>query len=399
MDNAPLTTMILEPIPMKIIYNDPQNIHNTTINNSVISAARALIEEMVATVTFNNGYKFNVFRDDNVKSITYKVASVINRPPEAVTILGNNGKQELQRKMTYRISQDTKLGFESQRFKPENTDMYMSVFAQKDYIFPNHVVRKGELGRRLEEIFLVTNRYLASVLEDKQEETLIFYLDLSGIKDAELIWFERDEILKDLNDVMRNRMGNNVLDTFDEIFHVWNKREEEDVNDFLDEVFDDIFPGKDMKSFIKIIKTSSVRDVKLLELLNAVWKFIYTKQGKTFTEMKKRLKEEILEGINVCTTGVCAHLVSVIQGFFDIEKYPSLMIRMSLLDEVQANLIQNINKIAMERGVDPLMDKPSFKTLINEYIDTNAKKILGVDDLDAKQLITGVAYTFYRINE
>lgn len=154
-----------------------------------------------------------------------------------------------------------------------------------------------------------------------------------------------------------------------------------------------------MKSFIKIIKTSSVRDVKLLELLNAVWKFIYTKQGKTFTEMKKRLKEEILEGINVCTTGVCAHLVSVIQGFFDTEKYPSLMIRMSLLDEVQANLIQNINKIAMERGVDPLMDRPSFKTLINEYIDTNAKKILGVDDLDAKQLITGVAYTFYRINE
>ena len=53
----------------------------------------------------------------------------------------------------------------------------------------------------------------------------------------------------------------------------------------------------EMAAFIRRIRTDSVRDVKLLDLLNAVWKFIYTKKGETFIEMKKRLKEEIEEAI------------------------------------------------------------------------------------------------------
>jgi hypothetical protein len=251
------------------------------------------------------------------------------------------------------------------------------------------VVRDGDLGRRLEEIFIVTNRHLASVFEDKVEEELLFYLDMCGIPDAEMIWFEREEILKDLYVVIGNE-----------------SQRDKDINEFLDEIFDDIFPDMEMDSFIRRIKTSSVRDIKLLELLNAVWKFIHTKHGETFTEMKKRLGEEILEGMGVCTSGVCAHLVSVIQGFFDEDKQPSLKIKMSLVDELQAKLTQNINALAMEREVDPVMERDDFKKLIDEYVDTNAKDILGGftdDDIRmsglSKKMIFDVVYMVYRIGE
>lgn len=372
-----------------VIYDDSQNVHNTTINESVIAAARALIEEMIATVTFDGRYKFNVFRDDTVRSITNRLADVLKRFPEDVTILGDGDKQKLQPRMTYRVPKDARSTIEMSRFKPDEVDRYMEVIGMEDYIFPNNVVRDGALGRRLEEIFLVTNRYLTSVFEDKVEEELLFYLDVCGIPDAEMIWSEREEILKDLYAVIGNE-----------------RQKDEDINKFLDEIFDDIFPNREMGSFIRRIKTSSVRDIKLLELLNAVWKFIHTKQGETFTEMKKRLREEILEGMGVCTSGICAHLVSVIQGYFDEEKQPSLKIKMSLVDELKAKLTRNINALAMEREVDPVMERDDFKKLIDEYVDMNVKDILdGFTDDDirmsglSKQMFIDVAYRVYSIDE
>lgn len=371
----------------KVIYDDSQNVHNNTINESVIAAARALIEETVATVTFDGRYKFTVFRDDTVKSVTHRLADVLKRFPEDVTILGDNDKQELQPRMTYRIPKDAKSTVVS-RFKPEEVDRYMEVIGLEDYIFPKNVVRDGELGRQLEELFLVTNRYLTSVFEEKNEEELLFYLDLTGIPDAEMIWFEREKILKDMYVVIGNE----------------RQRDEDINNEFLDEIFDDIFPDREMGSFIGRIKTACVRDVKLLDLLNAVWKFIHTKQGETFTEMKRRLKEEIVEAMGVCTSGVCAHLVSVIQGYFDEDKQPSLKIKMSLVDELKAKLTQNINMLAMEREVDPVMERDDFKKLIDEYINASAKEILGSftdDDIRmsglSKQMITDVAYKVYRV--
>ena len=376
-----------QDLDKKVIYDDSQNVHNTTINESVIAAARTLIEEMVATVTFYGRYKFNVFRDDTVKSVTHRLADVLKRFPEDVTILGDDRHAtELQPRMSYRIPKDARSTIEMSRFKSEDSDRYMEVIGMEDYILPKYLVRKGELGRRLEEIFLVTNRYLTNVNTD---EELLFYLDLCGIPDAEMIWFEREEILKELYIVIGNE-----------------PQRDEDINKFLADVFDDIFPDREMGSFIKRIKADSVRDIKLLELLNAVWKFIHTKQGETFTEMKKRLKEEILEGMGACTSGVCAHLVSVIQGYFDEDKQPSLKIKMSLVDELKAKLTQTINTLAIEREVDPVMERDDFKKLIDEYVDTNAKEILsGFTDDDirmsglSKQMIIDVAYNMYMVGD
>ena len=103
----------------KVIFNDSENVHNTTINESVIATARALIEETVATVTFDGCYKFDVFRDDTIKSITSRLADVLKRSPEDVTIMGDNDKQVLQPRMTYRLSKDAKSTKEVSRFKSE----------------------------------------------------------------------------------------------------------------------------------------------------------------------------------------------------------------------------------------------------------------------------------------
>jgi len=379
----------------KKIYDDSQNVHNTTINESVIASARALIEQMVATIIFDSRYKFNVFRDDTVKSITHRLADVLKKFPKDVTIHGHHDKQVLQSRMTYKLAENAKSTVECSRrapcdaFKPEDVDKYMNVIGLNDYVFPSSVPREGENGRRLEEIFLVTNLYLNDIFEDKVEEELIFFLDLSGIDDAAMIWLTREDILKDLCAVIGDV-----------------KQIDEDVDDFIDEVFDDLFPTKNMNAFIKRVKTATVRDVKLIEILNAVWKFIHTKQGQTFTEMKKRLKEEILEAMTVCTSGIAAHFVSVIQGFFDDAEHPSFKIKMSVTDEIGAKLSQNINKLAMEKELDPVMDKNGFKTFVDTYIEDNMKDILSEfsdDDIHikgiSKKMITEVVYNIYILDD
>ncbi len=340
-----------EQLTNNLVYYDEQNVHNTAINESVISAARALIEEMVATVTFAERYKLKVFRDDTVKSVTRRLAAVINRFPEDVTILGYNAKQTLQPQMTYMIAEGAKTTIKGNRYKREELEQYHQVLGKEDFLFPDNVSREGDLGRRLEEIFIATNHKLTNIFENiDNDQEFSFYLNLTGIPDVELIWLERKDILKHLY-VVVDSDGD------------W-KDEDQNIDEFLHEIFDDIFPDTEMDSFIRRIKMSSVRDIQLIDLLNAVWKFIHTKQGETFTEMKKRLKEEILEvedvravgnnvmvgmdgvmvGMDICPSGICAHLVSVIQGYFDEDKQPALKIKMSLLDELKAELTHNINR-------------------------------------------------------
>lgn len=122
-----------------VIYDDAQNVHNTAINESVITAARTLIEDMIATVTFDGRYKINVFRDDTVKSITYKLADILGKSPKDICIMGSNNKQELQPKMTYKIMKNTDTSLPKTRFKSEEIDSYLKVMALEDYIFPENI--------------------------------------------------------------------------------------------------------------------------------------------------------------------------------------------------------------------------------------------------------------------
>jgi hypothetical protein len=373
----------------RMIYEDPQNVHNTTINMSVITAARALIKKMVATVTFDGRYTFNVFRNDTVETITKRLSDVLKKSP--ITI---SGEQGLQPEMTFSFSEETKSTIESSRFRSDEITQYLRVIGNCDYVFPDHlfpekVNRDSDLGRRLCEIFIATNKFLDHVFKNEVEKQFLFHLASCGIPDAEKIWSNRYDIWKDLNTVMRE-----------------NEQKDKDIDEFLCEVVNDVFPAshKYLHHFNKRIKLGSVRDVKILQLLNAVWKFIHTKKGDTFIEMKKRLREEILEGMEVCTSGLCAHLVSVIQGYFDEDEEPSLKIRMSVVEELQGKLIHNINTLAIKRNVDPVLEYVDFKKLVDEYIDRNVEDILDEFTADSikmnglsKQMIITTVYRIYGI--
>jgi hypothetical protein len=370
-----------------VVYNDSQNVHNATINESVITAARSLIEKMVATVTFDGRYKFNVFREDNVKSITYRLAKTLKKSPSDISIFEYNStnsdttRNKLQPKMTFNVKANAQSIIKS-RFKPEDIDQYDKVMFMRDYLFPPDVVREGENGRLLEEIFVCTNSFFSRNCCNKD---LPLYLNLSNIESVFSIWHNRSTILHELYKIIGN-----------------NKLRDNDINEFMSDVFDDLFPFQDMSSFINVIKTSTVRDIKLLELLNAVWKFIYTKQGVIFTELKNRLREEILESLEVCTSGVCAHLVSVIQGYFDDSLEPSLKIKISIIDEIKAKLTKNINKLAIEREIDPIVDSEEFKILIDEYVEENANDMLSgftVEELEKTNVskLRMLAYDIYVI--
>ena len=79
---------------------------------------------------------------------------------------------------------------------------------------------------------------------------------------------------------------------------------------------------------------------------------------------------------------------------------------MSIVDELKAKLTRNIDILAIEREIDPVMDRDDFKKLIDEYIESNCKDILDEftdNDIQmnglSKQMLIDVAYKMYMLDD
>lgn len=408
-----------------LIYNDRENVHNATINKSIISTCRSLMNLMVSSVIFDDKYKIIVFEEDTLETIKDKLAITLNSVIEdqhinsnQLKIYGDNDKEQLQSRMTFKISTPVaqeghcvernesaavlseKLKIKS-RFKLEDRNLYKNIMYCNDFEFPihlrcssntysfadSHMVNDSDsqlnTSRLLEEIFIATNTWLDHINENKPHE-MALYLSLTGVEDADLIWLNRDKIKKELQLVV----------------------ECSDIENFINKVRNKLFPydvyGNRHDFVFEKIKTGTLLDMDLYEILNATWKFIQRSEYKI--EMLKRLHEELDDSSGICCSGIAARLVNSIQGFFDETKYSSLKIKININDEMKAKINKIISDYAQKQDIDPLYDKDKFKQLIDDVIKARSREIM--DEFSSEDILKNgineenilrLAYELYQI--
>jgi hypothetical protein len=273
------------------------------------------------------------------------------------------------------------------RFETEDKHLYKHVMYHNSFTFPEHINRDGDKGRLLEEAFIATNRWLTFVSEENEEE-LVMYLYLTNIEDADIIWLRREEIQQELKQLI----------------------ECPDVDNFIAKIQNHLFPLDESKTKIfQKIREGSLMEMELHEILNAVWKFINNKENKSqgiHLQMIERLKEELEDSANVCCSGVAARLISSIQGFFDVNKYPSLKIKISIDDEMKSKINTLISHKALTLEIDPLYDINEFKKMVDVAIEENAESMMNeftsqdvaLNGIN-KENILRLAYDLYNIKD
>jgi hypothetical protein len=361
---------------VKTIYNDSQNVHNSEINNSVIKSAEKLIQKTVSEICFQNGVKMNVFLEDNIETIHSKLASRCGVFSDQIIILtGENKKLDDLNNIVYPLRyQINQIDGNKFIFKKKEIKKYNSVIGIECFLFPEKIKRTGNLGKRLEKIFIATNKFFNS----KNLE----YLEVSGIKNAKYYWDNRILIVNNLQKIM----------SFE--FDQFSKYETDEMDCFIDKVFLKLFNENfEKKDFKKHLKMSNVRNISISVLLNAVWKFSHLNiQNKE--ELLKRLKEELTDSFDVCCTGIVARLMSVIQGFTDDE---DLFIKISEKEQVKNRMIFEIEKSIIIEKIDPIVDFQLFDHFLQEWFLNNYKTILEeneeIDFLDLKRII----FTTYNV--
>lgn len=402
--------------PKMLIYNDRENVHNSALNASIVSACRSIMTMMVTSIIFDEKYKIMVYEEDSIETVKNKLLSVLSSGPQSpvwdpskqIKIYGDNRQERLQSKMTFeiinsnpedRVDKQQRLDLKMPRFMIEDKYLYKNVMYHNYFTFPEHITREGKKGRLFEEAFIATNTWLNFVSDEKEEE-LLMYLFLTDIEDADIIWLRREEIRQELKQLI----------------------ECPNVDNFIAKIQNHLFPcvrldpwelpatDRDDESKSKIfkkIRDGTLMEMDLHEILNGVWKFINNKENKsqgTHLQMIERLKEELEDSANICCSGIAARLISSIQGFFDEDKYPSLKIKISIDDEMKSKINTLISQKAIILEIDPVYDINEFKKMVDTVIDENADSIMNEftpQDIAlngiSRENILRVAYDLYNI--
>jgi hypothetical protein len=382
-----------------LIYDDRENVHNSSLNASIVSACRSIINLMITSIIFDGKYKVMVYKEDTIETIKNKLLLIlINNgldETKQIKIYGDNKKEQLQSKMTFEIVEENAMSlnssrinrFKINRFKIKDKYLYKNVMYHNSFTFPEHINRYGKKGRLLEEAFIATNRWLNFINEESEKE-LIMYLNLTNIEDADIIWINREEIRQELKQFI----------------------DYPDIDNFVANIQMQLFPFDETKlKIFEKIRDGTLMEMELHEILNAVWKFINNIENKSqgvYLQMIQRLKEELEDSENVCCSGVAARLISSIQGFFDTTKYPSLKIKISIDDEMKSKINTLISQKALTLQIDPFYDKNAFQQMIELVIEENVEDIMNEftsQDIAlngiSKENILKLAYNLYDIKD
>lgn len=107
---------------------------------------------------------------------------------------------------------------------------------------------------------------------------------------------------------------------------------------------------KIIKNIIKSTVTFGI-DITLLQLLQAVYLWIQSQAKDIRPELFTRLREEINDMTNVCSTGHMARLVNVVQGFCD-QQYD-----LSQYKDIYVNIKHALNEFIQTVSPEDLLDK------------------------------------------
>lgn len=390
----------------KSIYNDKQNVHTSHINSSVINAARKLITITNSIINIDNKYQTRIFINTEFKDILTQIATLEQCNTDEITISCKQPYTGSEIIPENSCLTDTKLittledflqyqnmlkiiikrQTPSILFIHRDKAFYLQVYKCTDIIFPKlrdedtrEIKKKKTRSLRkletLQKIFIATNQLLlkASIQE------LDFYLDASGIINAREIWTGRIEIINSINKILAiedDAEAETSLERFSKT-GLLNITPPNKIDEFVDEVLKTLFSEnkslvsiRNFLEFKKFLKISKVRDIYLHDVLNAVWKFIHSHVDKDVLLL--RLKEELIDASEVCSTGILSRLVNSIQSFtLDTE----LQISMSDIEELKAKIIHNINTELQNKQCDVIVDSEKAIEIITQWRNNNVENL------------------------
>lgn len=384
------------------IYNNKQNVHTSHINSSAINAARKLIKITNSIINIDNKYQTRIFINTEFKDILNQIATLEQCNTDQITISCKQPYTGSEIIPENSCSTDTKLittledflqyqnmlkiiikrQTPSILFIHRDKAFYTQVYKCTDIVFPKlrdedtrEIKKKKTRSLRkletLQKIFIATNQLLlkASIQE------LDFYLDASGIINAREIWTGRIEIINSINKILEiedDAEAETSLERFSKtgLFNITPRNK---IDEFVDEVFEILFSENKSRNFLefkKFLKISKVRDIYLHDVLNAVWKFIHSHVDKDVLLL--RLKEELIDASDVCSTGILSRLINSIQSFtLDTE----LQISMSDIEELKAKIIHNINTELQNKQCDVIVDPEKAIEIITQWRNNNVENL------------------------
>jgi len=143
---------------------------------------------------------------------------------------------------------------------------------------------------------------------------------------------------------------------------------------FITNVFQDLFQNTiRYKNLIHRIRFSAVRDIKIYDILNCVWKYIFHHIYKE--ELQLRLIEELKDADGVCSTGILSRIINSFQGFITETEDTSLNIQLDIKNELIGKLSHIINKKALRQEIDPICDPVLFRKIIEDIINNEFENI------------------------
>jgi len=224
---------------------------------------------------------------------------------------------------------------------------------------------KSQIFIKAEQLFIATNNFLLY-----NTDNIDFYLEASGIKNAKKYWSNRDEIISAFRDTQKSTINHNYEPT-DRMSYIVEDIVETnaEIRNFVLMVINRLHLTVHTE-FIEQLVMNNVRNIKLYIILNAVWKF--AQRHAQIKDILIRLRDELSESLNTCSTGILARLVNTIQGFTD---NPSLIIIIDLKEHLRAKILYEIDALLKQHHVDILLDPTKCNTIIQDWFNSKTSDV------------------------
>lgn len=334
--------------PFKTVYTDSQNVHNNTIGNSVITAIKQLIKLFPPVIKVNNTI-IDVYHDDTLTDLLNRIATTFGTAPEYLVLNPPiNDMSDL----------------------PEAVELHDKLFHSKG----GKMLKYGSIQYKdMLDVYIAFNEVLLL------SNAPLDLCKVCDIPDAEALWNDRGNTV---GTVLRNLAKTKSATIIR--------------SDRVKYILRELYPFQETQEMLaERINESHIRDIRLAHILISVWSFIQRHEHKE--ELIKRLKEELDEGKKVCSSGICARMISAIQGFFDTDKHPLLRIKMSVDDELTGKIYAIVNKACVDAQIDPAFDD-TFPKLLKDTLDTNSEAIIsGYGDMITLSELQDFAKKLYHI--
>lgn len=112
------------------------------------------------------------------------------------------------------------------------------------------------------------------------------------------------------------------------------------------------------------LKKGTCRDIPLYTILIGVWNYLSFHEHSR--ELKLRLKEELEDGRNKCTTGLASRMINALVGFNDED------IGLVVAEDVmmRTRIIHKVNEMCQAKQLDPYLNEDEFTYELNNLIQT-----------------------------